>query len=430
MRWRAEGERWARLVAIAALLLLAWRPVDGAGGRHVSHVRDLPAALGAATRGEVDGLDLVLDSLPGRADREWMAALRRAGSRVTIGGGDSLPRLLLHVEAIPEPTGVFRSTALTSDSALLLDTLGAVAEGRALGAASWVHQPVGAVLRLAEPRGEATAAVPPRSGPGRVLVVGSLGWESRFIAVALEEAGWEVERALTVSPGVRVEDPGARAALDTATHAAVVLVGAVARRDSTVSPMPPFDAPALRRFVQAGGGLVVVGGALDAPALRLWLPGRAGGRLRQALGALASGTPRDGLPARALDLAADAVPMERRRDAVVVAARREVLGRVVAIAFDETWPWRMQGGDGAPAAHAAWWSGLVASATRAPQMAAAIPVYADPAPWVAMRALMSTGDPARPRPFPSRLPRDQVLLAIALAALLFEWASRRQRGLR
>jgi hypothetical protein len=150
---------------------------------------------------------------------------------------------------------------------------------------------------------------------------------------------------------------------------------------------------------------------------------------------VASDAPRAGLPAFVIaPLAPDAVVLERRGSATVVAARRIAAGRALQSGYDETWRWRMAGGDGAPAAHREWWSHLVTAVAFAPLISrpAMEEHQVEEAPLAMLVAALGPpsaldarvaphGDPAR---------ATRVLFIIAIASLLLEWGSRRLRGAR
>jgi hypothetical protein len=101
------------------------------------------------------------------------------------------------------------------------------------------------------------------------------------------------------------------------------------------------------------------------------------------------------------------------------------------VGYDETWRWRMLGGASGPAAHRGWWSrtvGLVA-----PEQSAA-PGGPDAAPRATLVDALGPPTPAPPRapraPARTRKPLPLLLLALVVAALLAETASRRFRGAR
>jgi hypothetical protein len=193
------------------------------------------------------------------------------------------------------------------------------------------------------------------------------------------------------------------------------------------------DARAIAAYVRAGGGLVLAGDAARAPTLASLAPARVGAVTRPATPTFASADPRRSLPLRALSpLRADAVVLERRVGAVAAAARRERLGRVVQLGYEESWRWRLAGGPGALAAHAAWWSRVVASAAYRGRGADSLPPSPDAAPRAAVVA--SLGMPIPP-PSAERSPLAPRglrpwMLGLLLGLLLLEWGSRRLRGAR
>ncbi len=405
---------------MAMLALLAFRTFVPPRHEEV-RTRDVAQALGRVTRGEIASIDLRVDSLPGTVERDWTRAAREAGVVTRWVVEESLPQIAAIVEPTGDPLSPARTTVHAPPGASLRDTAGEVWRSDSSGSAV-LDGVVAGGWRLVTSQGVAVPQLPRVSPARRVRVTGAVGWEARFIAVALSEAGWNVESDYTVNPGteaVRVRSRGALARLDTATHGALVIVGGAA----TVPPVLPPD---IAGWLAKGGGLVLVGGA-TAPGLDAMVPATTGPRLPGSLGGVNTATPRDGLDALRLAPRGDAVVIERRGNAPVVAARREQLGRVVSVGYLDTWHWRMEGGESALEAHAAWWSSIVASASRPPAMSAAASM-ADPSPLAALHATLGPpvaigGRPALPRV------NDRWLLATAFALLLAAWGSRRTRGL-
>jgi hypothetical protein len=204
---------------------------------------------------------------------------------------------------------------------------------------------------------------------------------------------------------------GAAIALDTARYSAVVAL------DGAAAP----SAGAIERYVAAGGGAVLAGAATRRPALSRITPASAGAR-RVA-------EPRSGLVLAGVK--SDAVVLESRADQPLVAARRSGTGRVIASGYDETWKWRMQRADDAPAAHREWWTALVSAVAYAPPVTAGdSPGAGDPAPVAALTAVLGPpSDRARGSAAPgSRVPPAWLLFGVLLAALIGETVSRRSRG--
>ncbi|MBL8982689.1 MAG: hypothetical protein JNL26_10930 [Gemmatimonadetes bacterium] len=411
-RWLERGATALGLAAMAAMALGA----PDAPPLAVAHTRDLPGALRAATRRPVAALRIELDSLAGARDRAWVRALRRAGTVVSWGASRAISPLTVTVDPAGTPDGALAVRVLAPQGSRLRDAVGDLWRIDADDAIEGRAAP-GTGLGVAAPSGVAT---PPAfehvASPQRVRVVAAASWEGRFVAEALRGEGWEVETDFTVTAGAAptgARTTTASARLDTATHAAVVLVGRAA-------PVPP----GLAAFVRSGGGLVLLGDAASGPAVAALSPATVGPSLPPTLGALASATPRRGLRAWRLRPDPAAVALERRGADVVVAARRAALGRVLAVGYDESWRWRMEGPEGSVDAHAAWWSGLVASVTRGP---GAWVSDGDPAPWAAWHAALGAPSAAPVLPVLARLD-DRWLLAVALLSFLTGWLSRRLRG--
>lgn len=102
--------------------------------------------------------------------------------------------------------------------------------------------------------------------------------------------------------------------------------------------------------------------------------------------------------------------------------------------YDETWRWRMAGGDEAVAAHREWWSRLVAAIAYAPlvRRSGTSDATLDEAP---LASLIDALGPASA--YDTRLvPHNdgglvtRVLFGLIVASLVLEWTSRRLRGAR
>jgi hypothetical protein len=440
---RTALEGALRAAAVGALALAAWQrlsPAPAAAARAESPVdeRRLPTALARWTATPAPAARVTLDSLPDARTRDWLRALAAAGTRVAWRAA-AAPALAAAAEPAREPAGGVQLAVAAPDGAPLAarDALGALDSVRAAGGGARLALPsAGAGLTVRTAGGAARVAPPAPARLGAVVLLARAGWEGKFAAAALEEAGWRVRPRFavgaSVGPGVVVTPEGsARAdalpALDTATVAAVVAL------DSSAAP----HAPAIAAFVRRGGGLVLAGEAALVPALAalapaaLDLPAREGATAVQPLA-----RPR-----------ADAVPLAWRsvagRRALVAAARRVGPGRVVQLAGEETWRRRLAGGDDAPDAHRAFWSRAVAAAAYAPaprDPAAGAdspldPPHRTPAPLAATVAALGApvarfaDDPRAPTaPAPARRFPDAWLVGGALLALLTEIAARRLRG--
>ena len=425
-----RGARAVALLALGALLWRAWRPDDAARqvpARTVANTRALPADLARATDDGAAPIDVTLDSLLGRRERDWARALAAAGSPVTcrITPAAATTPLASVVEPVADPRGRARITTLASPGATLAVRDAAGTLDSATIAATGVRTidaTVDGAVRARAAAGEAVSAARDSLILRPILVLARAGWEGKFVTAALEEAGWRVDARFRVAPNADVRQ-GASLAIDTAHYAAVIAL------DSSAAP----NAAALARFARSGGGLIVARAAASLPALAALLPARGGAAVVPRLGAFASDAPRralDGVALTAIDR--DAVVLDRTgRDARVVAVRVEA-GRVVLIGYDDTWRWRMAGEDDAPAEHRAWWSSLVSSVAYAPLVQLADPPSVDEAPYAALVTALGPPAPAATGASvagPS-LPWDALLFAIFLLSLLAEWSSRRLRGAR
>ena len=420
---RSTGEWVLRVALLAALGVALWRslrPVEvSLTSRAVSASalgRDLDAML---TDPLLSAVDLTIDAMPSRAERELLMALRRAGVAVRWHGNP--PALAIEAVRVREPdertrlliAGNGGVPLVLVDSAGLLDSI----RGRSVATVD-VASVVGAVR--AEQGRFAARAVVGSSDPRRaVLVLGRADWESKFVMSALSEAGWLVRASIPTAPGVTVRDDGLLP-IDTTRYDVVVAL------DSSAVDL----APAIARFVAQGGGLIAGGSALGLATFRALAPARAGERLPgRILLADDSVTPRD-LPFRPLATARpDAVTLERQAAGPSLVARRAGMGRVLAVGYDESWRWRMLGGVSGLAAHRRWWSGAVGSA--APERPVAISTGGDAAPLASL--VSALGPPSTPAATGSHATHDPmplILMLIVAGCLLAETASRRFRGAR
>lgn len=416
-----------------ALALLAWsfvaavRHTADPAGATLATTLDTAAAraqLGAWTRqSALERLHLTLTSPPGAEGRDWLRALDEAGTVVTWEG--KIPATAIAAEALADPRGGIRIgvAAPGGASVLVTDAVGRVdsLEARAGGASLRVPSSTGAIAARAAGV-TATVPQPARRDRGEVVVLGRAGWEAKFVVAALEEQGWRVQARFRVAPGLSVGDVPA---LDTARISTVIAL------DSTAADR----AAAIAAYVRSGGGLVVGSDAARIPTLASLLPGRPGPAVRAASSYAAAIAPVTRLTLAHAPITAlrrDAVPLERRGEAVLVAARRVDAGRVVQSGYDETWRWRMAGPAESPDAHRAWWSSLVESVAYAQLLPAAPPASTtEPAPRAALVAAlgMPSAAPEGAADAPGFDPSRSGIVYIAIALLLLaEWGSRRLRG--
>jgi hypothetical protein len=419
---RTGAEQVARAASLLAMIALAWRLWSGVlapGGVVTASTSALDSALVRWSVVAPSRVELEASVMPGPQQRDWLVALRRTGLGVDWTTADSSGGALV-VEVSPESGAPARIAAIGTpgQSLVLRDDLGRIDSstvGRH-GAVSWRATPIGPVtVQLAN--ATASAAVRESLFVRPVLVVGQVGWESRFVVTALEESGWTVSARLTVAPGAVVRQ-GDAARIDTAYLSAVVVL------DS----LWPLDSREVTRFVREGGGLVASGAGVRNAALSQLLP-RVSSSSAGEVGGLLGPDPRSGLSARTFVSGVAEVPLERRGDGPVVVGHRVGAGRVVVIGFDDTWRLRMiPASESAPEAHRTWWSSLVAGAALARPVARDVGVV-DEAPLAStINALGRPLSSPRPSNGGSSWPSTALLAAVATLALLGEWLSRRLRG--
>ena len=220
-------------------------------------VRSCVRGVGAAFR-VVLASPTALPALAVTSEAEWRQV---GGTRVQIAASDSM------VTAISDAAGVLDSQSVTQAGVQI--RTGPLAG--VLGAAGRTIHAAGVPLRAGAP------------AVARVLIVGEATWESRFISAALEEAGWPLDLAVTLSPKVTIASGAIRSPSNALHAAVVVLPGAPA---SVVSALPSF--------VRSGGGLIIVGEAARLPGIAGVRAGVPGDAVDGELGAEASDEPRHG----------------------------------------------------------------------------------------------------------------------------------------
>ena len=130
-------------------------------------------------------------------------------------------------------------------------------------------------------------------------------------------------------------------------------------------------------------------------------------------------------------LRSDALPLEKRAGSVTIAARRIGAGRALQLGYDETWRWRMGGGEGAVRDHRAWWTGLVSRVAYPPRVAIGTTATStDDAPMIGLFAAIGPGTPASAMSNLSgkRSGLMAWLFVLLALGLIGEVASRRLRG--
>ena len=424
---RAGIETALRALSIAILGLMLWLSLDR--GRPEEVVTARSANLGPALRDwsqagiGADRASIQLDRNPTPAHRDWIRALSRSGTTVSWRG--DLPAAAVSVQPVPSPRGGFTvlAAAPRANRVSIEDDLGLIEGETAANGGAKFLVPIATGNVVAKSGGtEARAAMPDSVRVGRVLVIGSANWETKFVTAALEEDGWKVDTEMRVAPGVDVTQ-GGPAQLDTAKYSAVIALdaSAVAR------------AADIARYAASGGGVVLAGatGGLDAFAsIRAGTVGRI--QSPSATESEPGSIKITSLPvAPVTALRADAIRLTTENGAVVSAARRHWSGRILQTGYTDTWRWRMSGANDAPAQHREWWTHAVASVAYAPPIRHSA-MATDNAPSA---QLVATLGPPSQQPGPTLASAAGsislwLLFAILSLSLLGEWASRRLRGWR
>jgi hypothetical protein len=378
---RSRGEWSLRLTAIGLLGWALWRALQPVGPAvERADARALRAALIRWTVASPppSAVGVVVDDGAGLSGyaRQWLAALRRNGTRIGWHTTTPLVASAVDAEPIAAPHGGTRvtvaapagATVAISDALGPLDSVRAMPGGHGITAVfpASLHA-VDAVVGGTAARGVVTDSLSVR----RILVLAPAAWESKFIVRALEEDGWIVDLRLRVGPQHDVTQ-GQPGAIDTARYSAVLALDSSAR----------LPVARLATYVKSGGGLIEL---------------------------IQTGGPRD-----------------------TVLRQRLGLGRIAQVGYADTWRWRMADGDSGVARHRAWWSGLVSSVAYAPRVARRAPADADAAPLAHLIDVLGPPTPAGKATASPGAPVDPTrqpwVFGALLAALLLEWASRRLRG--
>lgn len=420
-------EHVLRGIVIAVLAVMLWQALQGetnTGGGSVSgRGIDGPLARWSALAKAPDRIHVRLDSTPSPVERAWLGALAGAGSSVTWSG--DLPPVMIDAQPIAAPMGGTKvlvaapsgSSIVMSDDVGVIDTLPTQSPGSSVEIASATGN------LTAHVKGSAASTVQRDSVVLRkVLVIGNASWESKFVVAALEEDAWKVDAFIRVAPGVDVTQ-GSAGVIDTSRYSAVVALDAAAAS----------YASRIIAFTRMGGGVVLTpqAASLDALApLRAGAVGRATAEARamQAHESVSLAT----LPlAPITSLRSDAIALERRAGAVAIGAKRIDAGRVVQVGYEDTWRWRMSGGDGAVRDHRTWWTGVVGSVAYAPRdPRATVITSTDEAPMVGLVAAIGPRSPVGNLASLSGNPSDWMawLFGLLILALVGEVGSRRLRG--
>lgn len=422
---RVSLENVVRGIMIAVLAIMLWqslRQQPDSGGGTVS-----ARGLGRALR-EWSGfgkapvtIQVQFDSLPSPRERAWLGALG-VGSTV-LWSGDVLP-VMIQARSVASPAGGTRvvaaapngSALVVSDQVGMIDTVDA--------------QNHGAWLLLGSVAGRVTAGVNGSVASTvqrdslvvhKVLVIGSAGWELKFVVAALEEDNWKVDAIVRIAPGVDVTQ-SSLATIDTSHYSVVVALDDAATT----------YANRIADFARKGGGVVLASHAASLGAMAALRVGAAGRTIaespRPASGTATLAT----LPFVPItSLRSDAVPLDKRAGSVAVAARRVGTGLAVQLGYETTWRWRMTGGDEGVRDHRAWWTGLVSSVVHAPHLARTkATASTDEAPMIGLVAAIGPPTPAATMATLSGAQIEWMpwLFVLLTLGLFVEAASRRLRG--
>ena len=424
---RAAIETALRALGITILALMLWLSLDRGRPERVVSARS--ANLGPALRDwsssglAPDRVSLQLDRTPTPAHRDWIRALSHANTDLTWRG--SLPLAAVSVAPVPSPRGgiTVLAAAPSANRVSIEDDLGLIEGENAFRGGTRFLVPSASGSVIAKVGGTtARASLPDSVRIGRVLVIGSASWETKFVTAALEEDGWKVDADIRVAPGASVTQ-GASSQIDTARYSAVVaLDGSAASRGSDIA-----------RYAASGGGVVLAG---TTASLEAFASIRAG-----AVGRVQSPSATEGEPGSVtaaslssspiVGLRPDAIPLTSENGFVVSAARRHVAGRVLQTGYIDTWRWRMSGGANSPAEHREEWTRAVASVAYAPTVRSSA-LATDDAPIAGLVAALGPSSQQRGQTLASAAGSISLwlLFAILSLSLLGEWASRRMRGSR
>ena len=426
---RVRLEHVLRGIVITVLAVMLWQSLrerSDSGSQGVS-------ARGAGVGGTLakwsalakapGRIHVQLDEMPSRVERAWLGALAGAGSNVTWSG--DIPSVLIDAEPVASPTGGTRIlvAAPSGSSVVVSDDLGVIDTVRAenAGVALVLNSMVGDIS--ARVKGSHASTLQSDSVVVRkVLVIGEVGWESKFVAAALEEEGWKVDAFIRVAPGVDVTQ-GSAAMIDTSRYSAVVAL------DGTASPY----ASRIIEFARTGGGVILAPQAASLDAMvanRVGIVGRTGVQTRpfQPNGSVSLSTLE---LAPITSLRSDAVSLERRAGVVAIAARRIGVGRALQLGYEDTWRWRMSGGERAVRDHRLWWTGLVSSVAFAPRFPrATFATSTDEAPMIGLVSAIGPHTSPRAPSILSTQRSDWMIWVFVLLALglIGEVVSRRLRG--
>lgn len=425
MRLPADRRAWletaCRSAAFLVLAFLVFRTLVPAS--QADAVRQTTAALGDLSdltqSNLASRIHFELKGVPTQLQRSWQGALQAAGSSISWSG--ALRPIAIAARPIAVPGGGYMVTSAAPKGSVVtfrddISVIDSISAKSGFAAASVAV--ASGVVRAVVAGDSAGVVLRDSLSLRRVLLFGKAGWESKFVAAALEEAGWKVDAAITLSPGVSVNQ-GVASSIDTARFSAVVAL------DESAAPR----AREISSFVRSGGGLVLGDAAARSDAF-LQLRVGAGPPANPARTISADTVVRSSSAFARLRITTDAISLERRGRDVVVAARRVDFGRVIQVAYVDTWRWRMQGNSGSLADHRDWWSGIVSQVAHTHRVGPPA-TRSDQAPYADLVRIAGapSARPSAAQPF-SGGPGELFWMLALCALLLAEWTSRRLRGVR
>ena len=367
---RAESrvlfERVLRGIVIVSLAVMLWESLrestDSAGRSVNARGAALHGSLGEwSTSPNLSNIYVQLDNVPSPIDRTWLGALVAAGGRLSWSG--DAPATMIDAQPVASPAaatsvnvaGPSGVPIVVADEVGVIDTVRAQRHGASLTIGAVTDQVTGSVGNSL-----ASTVLSDSVLLRKVLVIGTAGWESKFVVAALEEAGWKVDAFIRVAPNVDIAQ-GFATAIDTAHYSAVIAL------DGASLPY----ASRIIEFARTGGGVVLSAQASRVEALSVLRSGTSSRGTADARTELTIGQANLGvLPLSPItSLRSDGTALERRSGAVTTAARRVGAGRTLQVGYENTWRWRLGGDDAAVRSHREWWTGLVSSVAYAPRTA-------------------------------------------------------------
>jgi hypothetical protein len=389
---RRIGEWALRVISLAVLVVIlmrTWGPSSRSARTENAGQGSIAESLPRWSIAGPARIHLALDSVLPHRQRDWLAAIERAGTNVTWNSTRITP-LALTLTRMPDPSGTYELAASAPlDSVIVVRDAVGVMDSVKAGVGGIRAEIPGITNRVGVSVGgsNAWANAPDTMVLKRLLVEGAASWETKFTIAALTERGWKVDAVTHVAPGVDVRE-GSPALPDTSRYAAIIAV------DSSAA----LVSRGANSFVRSGGGLITLH---DASMVG----------------------PRG----------ATSVVLEHRSDGEVRASRVGA-GRVIRVGYKDLWRQRMSGDDTVSdpvAAHRAWLARAVASVAYAPRASVAVDSASDPAPFADMvdRLGARSGSADAASPMRGEVP-SSVLFGVLLVSLLLELASRRLRGAR